>query len=132
MLKALKVTMYVIGVVGILFGLAYIFIPEQLGETFGFETSKSVGYLPYFLAAYGGLFIVGSVYLVIAARDPLRHILWVKFAITWALVSLALDAYSIILGNVTFSEAMGGMIIGAVFAAALLVFYPYKAVKEGQ
>ena len=31
MLKALKVTMIVWGILGILFGLAFIFIPQQLG-----------------------------------------------------------------------------------------------------
>jgi uncharacterized membrane protein len=130
MIKALKVTMYIVGVVGILFGLAYILIPQQLGEVFGYQTSSEVGYLTHFLAAYGGLFVVGSVFVIIAARDPLQHISWVKYAIAWTLVSLAVDAYSIMVGTVDFGEAMGGMIIAAVFAAALLIFYPYRAAKE--
>jgi hypothetical protein len=126
MLKALKVTMYVIGVVGALFGLAFIFASKPLGEMMGFETSGASGYLQYFTTSLGGLFVVGSVFIIIAARDPLRHILWVKYAIAWSLVGLALDLYSAILGYVTFSEAMGGIIIGAVFAAALLIFYPWR------
>ena len=132
MLKALKVTMYVIGVVGILFGLAFIFAGEPLGEMMGFETGGDLGYLPYFTTSLGGLFVVGSFFIIIAARDPIKHILWVKYAIAWSLVGLVLDLYSAIMEYVTFSEAMSGIIIGAVFAAALLIFYPYKAAKGGE
>ena len=132
MLKGLKATMYVIGVVGVLFGLSYILIPQQLGEFMGFQTSGSAGYLPYFLASMGGLMIVGSAFILIAAGNPLRHVLWVKYAIAWSLVGLVLEIYSVIVEHVTFSEAMGSMIIYVVFALALFIFYPYKAVKESQ
>jgi len=41
MIKPLKVTMIVYAIVGILFGLAYIFVPRQLGAMFGFEQDLS-------------------------------------------------------------------------------------------
>ncbi len=130
MLKALKVTMYVWGVVGILFGLAFILIPEQLGEMMGYQPGPD--YVHYMLASLGGVFIAGSVFIIIAARDPLKYINWVKFAILSSLLGLVLGLYSIVMGYVNFTQAGTGVIIDAVFAAALFAFYPYKAAKEGQ
>ena len=43
MIKALKVVMIVYAVIGILFGLAYIFVPRQLGAMFGFEEGPAHG-----------------------------------------------------------------------------------------
>ena len=124
MLKALKVTMIVWGILGILFGLAFIFIPQQLGDMYGFEHG-AVSTL-YLLGLLGIAWIAASVFLIAAARDPLRHIYWVKFAILGCLLSLAIAIYSLARGFVNFSQAGIDIIMYAVFAAAFLVFYPWR------
>jgi len=128
MLKALKVTMIVWGVIGILFGLAFIFIPYQLGDMFGFEHGP-VSTL-YLLGSLGVSIIAGSVFLIVAARDPIRHINWVKFAILGCLLSLAIALYSLVQGFVTFSQVGMDIIMFAVFAAAFLALYPYRAARS--
>ena len=124
MLKALKVTMIVWGILGILFGLAFIFIPQQLGDMYGFEHG-AVSTL-YLLGLLGIAWIAASVFLMAAARDPLRHIYWVKFATLGCLLSLAIAIYSLARGFVNFSQAGIDIIMYAVFAAAFLVFYPWR------
>ena len=129
MIKALKVTMIVYAVIGILFGLAYIFIPRQLGAMLGHEAGPaSVAALGVVL---GASFVAACIFLIIAARDPLKHILWVKYAIVFAILMLAAELYSFIIGYLDFSQAVMGIIIHAVFAAALLVFYPWRATRSG-
>ena len=129
MIKALKVTMIVYAVIGILFGLAYIFVPRQLGAMFGYEAGPaSVSALA---AALGVSFVSACIFLIIAARDPLKHILWVKYAIVFAILMFAAELYSLIIGYIDFSQAGIGIIIHAVFAAALLAFYPWRVAKEG-
>jgi len=130
MIKALKVVLIVYGVMGILFGLAFIFVPYELGDILGFEHGSD--YVPYFLAALGGCFIAPSVFIIAAARDPLRHISWVKFAILWSVLCLVTGLYSVIQGYVDFGQAGMGIIIDAVFAAAFLVFYPWRAARSSQ
>ncbi len=129
MMKALKVTMIVYAVIGILFGLAYIFIPRQLGAMLGHEAG------PASVAAQGVVlgasFVAAGIFLIIAARDPLKHILWVKYAIVFAILMLAAELYSFIIGYLDFSQAVMGIIIHAVFAAALLAFYPWRAARSG-
>jgi len=129
MIKALKVTMIVYAVIGILFGLAYIFIPRQLGAMLGHEAGPaSAAALGVVL---GASFVAACIFLIIAARDPLKHILWVKYAIVFAILMLAAELYSFIIGYLDFSQAVMGIIIHAVFAAALLAFYPWRAARSG-
>jgi hypothetical protein len=130
MLKALKVTMIVWGIFGILFGLAYILVPEELGTMMGYE--RGPAYVPYMLAGLAGAFISISVFIIIAARDPLRHINWVKFAILYCSLGLVLGLYSIFRGYVNFDQAGMGIISQAIFTVAFLVFYPWRAVKSSQ
>ena len=127
MVKALKVTMIVYAVIGILFGLAFIFVPRQLSAMFGHDAlSALAGTLA---VALGASFVSACIFLIIAARDPLKHILWVKYAIVFAILMLAAELYSFIIGYLDFSQAVMGIIIHAVFAAALLAFYPRRVAK---
>ena len=128
MIKALKVTMIVWGIIGILFGLAYIFIPTQLGDIFGYE--KGPEHVYAMLASLGGCFIAVSVFIITAARDPLQNISWVKFAILFSLIGLVMELYSVIRGYVDFAQAGMGIILYAIFAAAFLVFYPWRAASR--
>jgi len=130
MVKALKVTMIVYALIGILFGLAFIFVPRQLFAMFGHEAwPASVAALA---AELGVSFVAACIFLIIAARDPLKHILWVKYVIVFAILMLAAQLYSLILGYIDFSQAGIGLIIHAVFAAALLAFYPWRAAQSGE
>ncbi len=130
MIKALKVAMIVWGIIGILYGLAYILAPNQYGDMFGFE--KGPEYVLGLIASLGGCFIAVSVFVIAAARDPLRNISWVKFAILFNLIGLVIGLYSIIRGYVDFAQAGVGIILYAIFAAAFLVFYPWCAARSGE
>lgn len=128
MLKALKIVMIIWGAIGILFGLAFIFAPIQLGDMFGFEHGPASTL--YLLGSLGVSIIAGSIFIIVAARDPIRHILWVKYAIVVSLLSLAIALYSLVQGFVTFSQVGMDIIMFAVFAAAFLALYPWRAVRE--
>ena len=129
MIKALKVTMIVYAAIGILFGLAFVFVPRQLGTMFGYEQGPA--YVPALMASLGVSFIAACIFLLIAARDPVKHILWVKYAIVFAILMLAATLYSFILGYSNFSQSIMDIIIHAVFAAAFLAFYPWRAARSG-
>ncbi len=130
MIKALKVTMIVWGIIGILYGLAYILAPNQYGDMFGFE--KGPEYVLGLIASLGGCFIAVSVFVIAAARDPLRNISWVKFVILLSILGLVVQLYSVMQGAVDFSQAGVGIIEDAVFAVAFLALYPYRAARGGE
>lgn len=124
MLKALKIVVIIWAALGILFGLGFVFAPEQLGDMFGFEQGPA--YVAYFLAMLGVSWIaVGAFTIVAMTRDILRNLLWVQLAITSAILFTAVKVYSMLMGFITFSQEGVGLIITAVFAVALLALYPW-------
>ena len=125
MIKALKVVMIVWAIIVILYGLAFIFVPEQLGAMVGLE--KAPAFVAYLSAMLGVSWIVPSVFVIIAARDPLRNIMWVKFVTVLQVLIFAADVYSLMRGYVNWSQGGMGLIIDAVFAVLFLVFYPWRA-----
>ena len=127
MIRALKVVLSVFGVVEILFGLLLVILPDQAASISGF--SDISGYTKYAMMSLGMSLVAASVFLIIAARDPLLHIKWVKFAILWCALGVVGGLYSVILGDVQFDQAGMQIIMDAVFAVVFLALYPYKAVR---
>jgi hypothetical protein len=128
MIKTLRVVMIVWAVLAILMGAGFFFIPGQMADTLGMEKTSGSGL--YNLAMLGITWIILSVFIIIAARDPLRNIMWVRIALVWAVFSFATDWYSWLRGYLDFSHASTGLIIDGLFTALLLIFYPWR-VKEG-
>jgi hypothetical protein len=124
MVKALKVTMIVYAIVGILFGLAFIIIPDQMSDWF--NVAVFTDFPKYILTLLAAQFLVVSAFLIMAARDPIRNILWVKLAIAHGIVDALVAAYALIRDYGDFSQIGAALIIHAVFAILLLVFYPWK------
>jgi hypothetical protein len=126
MVKGLKVVMIIWAAVAILVGLAYIFLPKQLGEMGGFE--KGPVWVMYILALLGVCYIATGGFVIAAAvRDPLKHIMWVQFAIAVAILIVVVAASSIARGLVTFRQEGMPLIFNAVFAVLLLALYPWRA-----
>ncbi len=119
----------VFGVVEILMGLLLVIFPDKAASMSG--VNEVSGYLKYTMASLGICLIVPSVFLIVAARDPLRHINWVKFAIVWCILGAVAGLYSIVQGDVEFSHAGIQIIMDAVFAVVFLALYPYRITKGG-
>ena len=128
MIRGLKIVMIVYGAITILFSLMFFFVIEQAAEMSGF--GEIADYVPYVVALLCISFIAPSVWLIVAARDPLRHINWVKFAITWTILGVVAGLYSLVRGYVDFSQAGMQIIMDIVFAVAFLALYPYRAVRR--
>ncbi len=122
MIKGLRVTMILWGAVNILVGLAFILAPQPLLAMDGFEEGPA--YFSYFLAYLGNALLVSGAMMLIAARDPLQHIMWVQLAVAWSLLDALAALYFLIHGTVHFSQMGWIPIIDALFVLAFLVLYP--------
>ncbi|MFC2068370.1 hypothetical protein ACFLTP_05130 [Chloroflexota bacterium] len=107
--------------------MVYIFFPRQLGAIFGHDVNLAFGAEERTVFAFS--LVAFGIFLIIASLDPLKHILWVKYAIVFAILSIAAYFYIFILGYTNSASALTAVIIHAIFVAALLVFYPWRAVK---
>jgi hypothetical protein len=127
MLKALKIAMIVYAVAGLIVGLAEIFIPSEFASWFGLEEGSAAANAN--AVEIGFAFVALGVFLIIAARDPIKNILWVKYAIAFAALMLVNEIYSIIVGYVDFGQVVSGIAIHGVFAIAFLILYPWRQAK---
>jgi hypothetical protein len=69
--------------------------------------------------------IIAGVFVVIAARDPLKHILWLQLAMVWSFLDLLATLYILLRGVVTFSQAGFVVIINVILLVAFLALYPW-------
>ena len=128
MIRGLKIVMIIWAAIGILLGLAFVFFPTQLGAMQGYE--KGPAWSPYLHAMLGITFIAIGAFLIVAARDPLRNILWVQLVITLTILMVAVEVYSLIRGFVTFEQVGMSIIIDAVFFVVFMALYPWRAARE--
>jgi len=133
MIRGLKIALILFGAISILTGLAHIIAPYQLSSMMGFgEIANVCRPVTYVMAMVGISFIAPGVWLIVAGRDPLQHITWVKFAILWCILAVVAGLYSIAQGAVDFSQVGTVIILDAVFAVAFLALYPYRLARSGQ
>ena len=125
MVKALRVLLYIYGVVLVLGGLGLIFMPDQMAAIWG--ASGISGFTKFAAVMLGAAYLAAGIWIFIAARDPLRHINWVKFAITKGALSIVVGIYAIIVGYVELQPCLPFLIFDAIMVILFLVFYPWRA-----
>ena len=121
MIRALKVALVVFGVVMILMGLLLVIFPDKVASM-----SEVTGYLRYAIVSLGACLLAAGGFPIAAARDPLRHINWVKFAIVWCILGAAVELYSVGRSDITFGHAAVLIIMHAFFAVVFLALYPWR------
>lgn len=124
MTRALKIVMATYGVGGTLFGLSYLLFAERMSELQGAEAIT-----PYLIGTkmvLGASLVAVGTFVVGASRDPIRHVLWVRFAIVFALLFTAVSVYLGLFVKAEFSEVLDGIFIHGTFAVSLLFLYPRR------
>jgi hypothetical protein len=132
MLKALKVILIVYGALAVVMGVLEAFFPNVI------NAMMELGEMPdvcspglYALAALGVSLIAGGIFFIIAGtRDILRNILWVQFALLWSILFVAIAVYSVLMGYVSFNQAMGAIISDGIFFILLMIFYPWGRTED--
>ena len=124
MVKGLKIAMIVYGAIGIFLGLGLVFFPGKLLSASGLENVP--GYVLWFESIIGVATLVPSFFYILAARDPLKHIMWVQFAIVWSFLDLLANLFFVIRGMITFKMAGSVIIIDIIFMVILLILYPWR------
>lgn len=101
------------GIGGALVGLSYLLLVQE-------DVRKVLG---------ASLLAVG-IFVAIAARDPIREIQWVRFAIVFALLFAGVSVYLGLFERDEFRSVLDGILIHGTFATLLLIFYPWQWVRD--
>lgn len=123
-MRNLKVALVLFGAIHLAQGVVLITNPDRIADLMEFGGLAT--YVPYIMALLGSAFIAVGVWFIIAGRDPLENITWVKFALLWSILLLVTQLYSLTRGYVDFSQVWLGIVVSAIFAVAFLFFYPYR------
>ena len=125
MIQALMVLSIVYGVILLVMGLGGIIFTDQISGLFGIEeVTDDVIYLVVIVSAFSISF---GIWLIIAGRNPLGNIYWVKFAITKTVLFVVVELYLLIQNYVDFSQIAAAIILDGVFAVLFLALYPWRA-----
>lgn len=130
MVRGLKIALVIYGALTIVLGLMDITMHELVAQMFSFRQAPI--YVNWMGELIGAIFIAIGVWVIIAARDPIQHINWVKFVITMSILAVAVSAHSIIVGYVSFSQIQGPMVFDSISAVAFLVLYPWRVARAGR
>ncbi|HXP59782.1 MAG TPA: hypothetical protein VN829_04775 [Dongiaceae bacterium] len=105
-----------------LLGALLIFAPTQILAAFQFhELPQAVSYL---IGLWGCVFATLGVGYVVAATDPLRHVIWVQVGIARGALECLVGVAYLACGVVTWRQAAFGIITAAVMAVAYAALYP--------
>jgi hypothetical protein len=107
-----------------LLGACLIFMPAQVETLFQFrDLPPAVSYL---IGLWGCVFATLACGYVVAATDPLRHLVWVQVGIARGLLECLLGAVYLARGVVTWRQAAFGIVMAALVTGAYAALYPRR------
>lgn len=115
MTKALKIVLATYGIGLTVAGVLHFFFAEV-------DDERTLGV---------ALVAVGP-FLFIAARDPIRQVQWVRFAIVFALLFTAVSIYLGAVVRGEFRSVLDGIAIHGTFATLLLILYPRQTRQDDE
>ena len=106
----------------ILLAALLVFAPRQIVVAFGFrDLPMAVSYLIGMWGCVLGTLAIGY---VVAARNPIKHRVWVQVGIARGGLECAVGIIYLARGIVTFQQAGFGIIVAALISLAYLALYP--------
>ncbi|TAK94953.1 MAG: hypothetical protein EPO07_15945 [Verrucomicrobia bacterium] len=105
-----------------LLGALLIFAPSQVERAFHFQDlPPAVGYM---IGLWGCVFATLGFGYVVAATNPVRHVVWVQVGIARGVLECVLGLVYLVRGVVTLQQAGLGIVIAALISIAYLALYP--------
>ena len=129
MLRFLRVVLLFDGAVLCSLGAVLLIAPHATWTMFGF--SNLPGAANYIVGMYGALMCSLGLGYVLAARRPGHAVPWVLAGIIRGLLEVAVSLGYIFTAIVSFSQAWFGLLLGAWFTLAYIIFYPRRAWLAG-
>jgi hypothetical protein len=121
-LSWLRMLLLVDAVVLALFGAVLIAVPMQVLAAFQFKNLPAG--VSYLVGLWGCFPLTLSLGYVVAASNPIRHLIWVQVGIARGLLECVLGLVFVTRGVVTFSQAGLGIVLAGAVALAYALLYP--------
>ena len=127
-LTLLRYVLMVDAAVLFLIGALLILLPKQVEIAFHFaELPAAVSYL---IGLWGCVFVTMAGGYVIAASQPLKHLIWVQVGIARGVLECVLGAVYLARGVVSWQQAAFGLITAALITGAYSALYPGRPLRS--
>src|SRR6266478_170163 len=127
-LSLLRYLLIIDALVLFLLGALLILAPGQVERAFHFQ------YLPpaisYIIGLWGCVFATLAIGYLVAATDPLRHVVWVQVGIARGVLECVFGFVYLMRGLVSFEQAGFGIIVAALITIAYMVLYPRSSERS--
>jgi len=119
---ALQVVLRLDAAVLFLLGALLILAPRQVEVAFKFrELPLGANYI---LGMWGCLLVTMALGYLVAARNPIRHLVWVQVGIARGLLECMVGLAYVARGTVNLEQARAGLLLAAAFSVAYAILYP--------
>ena len=105
-----------------LLGALLIFLPKQVELAFHFQDLPDG--VSYIIGLWGCALGTMGLGYVVAATNPIRHVVWVQVGIARGAVELVLGLVCLARGTATFQQAGFGIIVAGLISLGYLLLYP--------
>ena len=105
-----------------LLGALLIFLPKQVELAFHFKDLPDG--VSYIIGLWGCVLATMGFGYVVAATNPVRHVVWVQVGIARGAAELVLGLVYLVCGMVTFKQAGFGIVIAGLISLGYIMLYP--------
>ena len=114
--------LYVVGAIQLILGAFYLFAPEFFLISMGHAAPQADIYYP--LGMLASRFIAYGIALLYIAREPLKHILWIKFMVLIQIIDLGTGIFYTAIGAVNIADSGFPMFNATWIIILLLLWMP--------
>src|SRR5579859_5475609 len=125
LMRPLRITLVVIGIVQVFFGLPFVAAPGLYSLVLHLPNAPA--WTSWFFVMSGARFLGMAYGMFLAARDPVKHVAWINAMIAIQALDWLGTIYAIGTGAISFAQATDAPFLPLIFIAALLIWYPRKA-----
>jgi hypothetical protein len=128
MARALKVLLYLYGLIFIVDALFFIFFQNQTSSFLKMDKFNDT--TAFFVMQLGVVYLAIGIWLIIAGRNPLKHLHWIKFIFTLLPIGIAAIIYAYVKDYIGLSILGPMTALDVIIVICLAVFYPRSGVKN--
>jgi hypothetical protein len=121
-MRPLRITLVIIGIVQVFFGLPFVVAPGLYSLVLHLPSAPA--WTNWFFVMNGARFIALGYGMFLAARDPRKHVAWIKAMIAVQALDWLGTMYSLVTGAISLPQATDAPYLPVIFIIALLVWYP--------
>jgi len=125
-MKKLTYLLYLVGIIQIILGIFHLFAPEFFLSKTGHSIPEADIYYP--LAMLAARFLAFGIAFIYIAKEPAKHILWIKFMVLIQVIDLGAGIFYTLTGVVNIADSAFPMFNATWIIILLALWLP----KDGK